>query len=94
MLFVIGFLVVVGSVLGGFLPHGDIAVLWQPLEILIIGGAAIGAFIIAVIRNGMNLTGVEPYTQKVVLGLVILGAVLLDMLKRRRWRWPLRAPRV
>jgi ribose transport system permease protein len=46
----------------------------------------IGAFIIAVIQNGMNLTGVESYTQKVVLGLVILGAVLLDMLKRRRWR--------
>jgi ribose transport system permease protein len=47
-------------------------------------GTLIGAFIIAVIRNGMNLTGVEPYTQKVVLGLVILGAVLLDMVKQRR----------
>jgi len=30
----------------------------------------------------MNLTGVESYTQKVVLGLVILGAVLLDTLKK------------
>ncbi|MBI4659711.1 MAG: ABC transporter permease [Verrucomicrobia bacterium] len=53
-------------------------------------GTLIGAFIIAVIQNGMNLTGVESYTQKVVLGLVILGAVLLDMLKRKRWnvkRW-------
>ncbi len=38
--------------------------------------------IIAVIQNGMNLTGVESYTQKVVLGVVILGAVLLDTLKR------------
>ncbi len=47
-------------------------------------GTLIGALIIAVIRNGMNLVGVEPYTQKIVLGLVILGAVLLDMLKRRR----------
>lgn len=46
-------------------------------------GTLIGAFIIAVIRNGMNLMDVEPYTQKVVLGLVILGAVLLDRLKRR-----------
>jgi ribose transport system permease protein len=50
-------------------------------------GTLIGAFIIAVIQNGMNLTGVESYTQKVVLGLVILGAVLLDMLKRRGWQW-------
>ena len=46
-------------------------------------GTLIGAFIIAVIQNGMNLTGVESYTQKVVLGLVLLGAVLLDMLKKR-----------
>ena len=49
-------------------------------------GTLIGALIIAVIQNGMNLTGVESYTQKVVLGFVILGAVLLDMLKRRNWR--------
>lgn len=41
----------------------------------------IGALIIAVIQNGMNLTGVESYTQQVVLGLVILGAVLLDKFK-------------
>lgn len=47
-------------------------------------GTLIGAFIIAVIRNGMNLMNVEPYTQKVVLGLVILGAVLIDRLKRKR----------
>jgi ribose transport system permease protein len=48
-------------------------------------GTLIGALIIAVIQNGMNLTGVESYTQKVVLGLVILGAVLLDVLKKRGW---------
>ena len=44
-------------------------------------GTLIGAFIIAVIQNGMNLMNVESYTQKVVLGLVILAAVLLDKLK-------------
>ena len=49
-------------------------------------GTLIGALIIAVIQNGMNLTGVESYTQKIVLGFVILGAVLLDMLKRQDWR--------
>ena len=47
-------------------------------------GTLIGAFIIAAIQNGMNLTGVESYTQKVVLGLVILGAVLFDRLKHKR----------
>jgi ribose transport system permease protein len=45
-------------------------------------GTLIGAFIIAVIRNGMNLTGVESRSQKIVFGLVILGAVLLDRFKK------------
>jgi ribose transport system permease protein len=45
-------------------------------------GTLIGALIIAVIQNGMNLMGVESYTQKVVLGLLILGAVLLDRLRK------------
>ena len=49
-------------------------------------GTLIGAFIIAVIQNGMNLVNVESYTQKVVLGLVILGAVLVDRLKHIRLR--------
>lgn len=49
-------------------------------------GTRIGAFIIAVIQNGMNLTGVKSCQQKVVLGLVILGAVLLDRLKTHGWR--------
>jgi len=47
-------------------------------------GTLTGAFTIAVIQNGMNLTNVESYTQKVVLGLVILGAVLLDKLRQRQ----------
>jgi len=45
-------------------------------------GTLIGAFIISVIQNGMNLLGMESYTQQVVLGGVILGAVLLDRLRR------------
>lgn len=45
-------------------------------------GTLTGAFIIAVIQNGMNLTNVESYTQKVVLGAVILAAVLADRLRR------------
>lgn len=49
-------------------------------------GTLIGAFIIAVIKNGMNLTDVDPFNQKIVLGAVLLGAVLLDTLKRRGFR--------
>jgi len=48
------------------------------------GGTLIGAFTIAVIQNGMNLTNIQSYTQKVVLGIVILGAVLIDRLRHPR----------
>jgi ribose transport system permease protein len=47
------------------------------------GGTLAGAFIIAVLQNGMNLTNVESNTQKIVLGLVILGAVIMDRLRMR-----------
>ncbi len=46
-------------------------------------GTLVGAFTIAVIQNGMNLTNVESYTQKVALGCVLLGAVLVDKLRHR-----------
>lgn len=47
MLFIVGALVVVVSVLGAYGVHGSYAVLWQPLEFIIIFGGAIGAFIIS-----------------------------------------------
>lgn len=50
-------------------------------------GTLIGSFIIASIQNGMNLLGIGSYTQKVVLGVVILIAVLLDRLKQTNFRW-------
>ncbi|MBG6077623.1 flagellar motor stator protein MotA [Polaromonas sp. CG_9.11] len=46
MLVIIGYAVVLGSVFGGYaLMGGHFGVLYQPLELLIIGGAAVGAFI-------------------------------------------------
>ena len=46
-------------------------------------GTLIGAFIISVIKNGMNLTDVDPFNQRIALGAVLLTAVLLDTLRRR-----------
>ena len=57
MFFLIGLVVVFGSVLGGYMPHGDIRVLWQPLELLIILGAAIGGFIISNPKGVLIATG-------------------------------------
>ena len=48
MLVIIGYLVVLVSVFGGYaLAGGHFGVLFQPVELLIIGGAAVGAFITA-----------------------------------------------
>ena len=45
---ILGIVVVFGCVLGGFAVHGgQLGALWQPSELVIIGGAAIGALIIA-----------------------------------------------
>jgi len=45
---VVGFIVVIGSVLGGYvLHHGILGVLVQPAEFIIIGGAAIGTILIS-----------------------------------------------
>ena len=46
-------------------------------------GTLIGSLLLAVIFNGMNLIGIDPYWQNVALGYVILGAALLDTWKKR-----------
>ena len=47
-------------------------------------GTLTGAFIIAVIKNGMNLLNVGAWEQQIILGAVLLAAVLLDNLKHKR----------
>ncbi|HEU4486549.1 MAG TPA: flagellar motor stator protein MotA [Povalibacter sp.] len=51
---ILGIVIVLGCVLGGFAVHGgQLGALWQPSEVLIICGAAAGAFVIA---NPMRVT--------------------------------------
>ena len=47
-------------------------------------GTLIGALIMAVLRNGLNLLGVSSFIQQVVIGSVIIAAVLIDMWLKRR----------
>ena len=46
-------------------------------------GTMLGALIIAVLRNGFSLLSVSSAVQNLVLGLVIIGAVLLDVTRER-----------
>jgi chemotaxis protein MotA len=72
MFAIIGFVVVLGAVAGGYLmEHGKLAVLMQPAELLIIGGAAAGTLLIAnpiaiLLQIMKGLIGVfkgSPYTK-------------------------------
>ncbi|MCE2990538.1 MAG: flagellar motor stator protein MotA, partial [Nitrosomonadaceae bacterium] len=67
MLVIIGYIVVVGSVLGGFMAHGGkLGALWQPFELVIIGGAALGAFVVG--NNGKVLKATFGSLPKVFKG--------------------------
>ena len=48
-----------------------------------IAGTFIGAMLIGVLRNGLNLLNVGSYVQMVVLGVVILLAVMLDQVRKK-----------
>jgi chemotaxis protein MotA len=58
MIAIIGMIIVSSCVIGGYLIHnGNLAVIFQPVELLIIGGAAIGAFVIASPMKVIKATG-------------------------------------
>src|SRR3954463_2305472 len=64
MFAIIGIVVVIGAILGGYLmEHGNIKVLIQPAELLIIGGAAAGTVLIA---NPLHIL------KQIVAGLVVV----------------------
>ena len=48
MTVIVGYILILGSVIGGFvMAGGHVGSLVQPLEVLMIGGAALGAFVVA-----------------------------------------------
>lgn len=56
MLILLGYLVVIGTVFGGYMmTGGHLGALYQPAELVIIGGAGIGAFIVG--NNGKAIKG-------------------------------------
>lgn len=49
-----------------------------------VGGTLIGALIIAILRNGLNLLNVSADFQMAIIGLVIIAAVYVDVLRKRK----------
>lgn len=61
-------------IIGGASFMGGVGTVW---------GTLIGAMIMAVLRNGLNLLGVSAEWQTVAIGAVIIGAVYVDVIRRR-----------
>ena len=90
MFVLIGYLLVVGSVLGGYaLAGGHMGALFQPLELLIIAGGAIGAFVVsnsgkalrAVLRALPSLLKGSRYSKTRYMALM---ALLYNVLSKAR----------
>ncbi len=88
---IVGFLIVFASILGGYsLHHGHIGVLLQWAEFLIIGGAAIGAFVVGnptpVIKGSvarlLGLLKPNPYDQKVYADLLQMVYEIMQIAAR------------
>lgn len=47
-------------------------------------GTVVGALIIATIRNGGNLLGVNPFVLQVLIGVIVVVAVMIDQLNKQR----------
>lgn len=57
MLVSVGYLIIIISVFGGFaLAGGHLASLWQPVELLMIGGGAVGAFVVGNSNKALKAT--------------------------------------
>ncbi len=90
MLVILGYVVVLGSVFGGFaLDGGHLAALWQPVELLMIGGAAAGAFLVgndgkairATLKSLPTLLQGSKYSKALYMELL---ALLFDILTKVR----------
>ncbi len=91
MLVIIGAIIVFATVIGGYvLEHGNLHVLWQPVELLIIGGAATGAFIIQapsktlvmVLKNSMKIFYAKGTNKKEFLDILgLLNSIFSKMRK-------------
>ena len=91
MLFVVGALVVIGGILGGYMmEHGNFGVLFQPAEVVIIGGASLGAFIIGsskktigiVIHGIKGALSAKPYLKEDYIELLALMSGIFAKIRK------------
>lgn len=67
--------VIAATTIGGTSHSGGIGTIW---------GAVVGTLILSVLTNGFTLLSIDPYWQQIVQGMIIVGAVVLDMRKNAK----------
>ncbi len=91
MLVIIGYIVVCACVFGGFaMAGGHMASLWQPIELLMIGGAAVGAFFVGNTMKSVKATAKalptvlkgSPYTKDMYMELMALQFDVLSKVRK------------
>jgi chemotaxis protein MotA len=79
MTVIVGYVVILGAVIGGFiLAGGHVASLIQPTELIMIGGAAVGAFVVA--NSGKVIKGTMKALPTVLKGSKFTKALYLELL--------------
>lgn len=65
---------IAATTIGGTSHGGGISTVW---------GTVVGALILGVLTNGFTLLGINAYIQQIVQGLIIVGAVIIDMRRNK-----------
>jgi ribose/xylose/arabinose/galactoside ABC-type transport system permease subunit len=85
---------VLASRLGAGVPNAGLQYELDVIAAVVVGGTSLtggrgsvigtlwGAVFIGILNNGLNLAGIDPYIQKIALGVVILLAVLADHINK------------
>lgn len=66
---------ITAAVIGGISLFGGRGSIWGPV---------IGAFIVGILENGLTIVGIDALYQEIAIGLLVILAVVLDRIQRRR----------
>lgn len=64
-----------GAIIGGVSASGGVGS---------IGGSLLGVFVICLLKTGLPYIGLQANWQQIITGMVLIGAVMVDILKKKR----------
>ena len=64
-----------GAIIGGVSASGGVGS---------IGGSLLGVFVICLLKTGLPYIGLQANWQQIITGMVLIGAVMVDILKKKK----------